>query len=277
MQLLFGKPVAEKIHAEIQKRTEQLSLRPGLAVVLIGSDPASHLYVNLKEKAALADGIRFEKHLFTEQSAESEIIKCIETLNRDSAVHGIIVQYPLPAGFDADHIIESIDPKKDVDGFHRENIDAFLEGDQSRIPVFPEALLEVLQSSGESCNGKRATVLVNSEYFGRALVKACENLGMKTVSVSAEEKLSRCAAILESDVVLTACGIPGIIDGSCLVPGSIVIDGGIAEKDGKIVGDVDAEKASPKIRFLSPVPGGVGPVTIACLLRKVVDRAEAKD
>lgn len=274
MRFLYGKPVAERIHAEIRDRVEHLSLRPGLAVVLVGDDRASHLYVSLKEKAALADGIRFEKHLFSAEAAESEIIDRIGALNEDASVHGIIVQYPLPAGFDSDRIVDMIDPEKDADGFHHENIDAFLGGDRAKIPVFPEALLEVLQSSGESCVGKKAAVVVNSEYFGHALVKACENLGMTTEIVLASEKHDRCAALLESDIILTACGIPGIIDGSCLVSGMTIIDGGIVEQDGQIVGDVDAEKAASKIRFLSPVPGGVGPVTIACLLRKVVTRAE---
>ncbi len=276
MQLLSGKPVADQIHAEIRERIGQLSLCPGLAVVLVGNDPASHLYVGLKERAATADGMHFEKHIFAETDTEAAVIDRIAALNRNEAIHGIIVQLPLPRGFDTDRVIAALDPEKDADGFHRDNVAAFLGGERAKIPVFPEALLELLKSSGEPLLGRRSVVVAHSEYFGSVLARACRDIGMEVeillTPVSDEDK----AILRTAQVILTATGIPKSIDGSCIAPGSIIIDGGIAKEDGQVVGDVDAESVSAEAGFLSPVPGGVGPVTIACLLRRVVAFLEAK-
>ncbi len=142
MQLLFGKPLAERIHVEIHARVTRMAESPGLAVILVGENPASQLYVRLKEKAALSVGIRFEKHVFAEATSEGEILACVGALNQEKRVHGILVQLPLPVGLDADRIIQAIDPEKDADGFHPRNIEAFCAGDARRMPVFPMALME---------------------------------------------------------------------------------------------------------------------------------------
>lgn len=269
--------MAEKIHAEIKERAGKLRIRPGLAVVLVGNDPASHLYVSLKERSALEDGLHFEKHVFAETASEEEVIRVIETLNQNAAVQGIIVQLPLPQGFDADRIIATIDLKKDADGFHQGNVERFLQGEQDKIPVFPEALLELLKSSQEKLRGKTAVIIANSGYFGEVMKKACADQGLETEVVLSTELAHKTEVVRSADVVLTACGVPGSIDGECIALGAILIDGGIAKQDGRVVGDVNAEQVALQANYLSPVPGGVGPVTIACLLRKVVALAEKNE
>ena len=278
MKLLYGKPVADRIHMEIRERVGRLGMSPGLAVVLVGTDPASHLYVSLKETAAEADGIHFEKHFFVETVSEEEIIECIEQLNKNDRVHGIIVQLPLPAGFDTDHIIGMIDPKKDADGFHSNNTAHFLAGDSERIPVFPEALIEILASSETSFSGKKATVIVNSDHFGTMMRQACSNSGLETQVMLASTLVATPDTCIDADVIITACGISNLVTGQNIMPGVILVDGGITKDSaGRTVGDIDAKSVEEKAQCLAPVPGGVGPITIACLLRKVVALAELRN
>jgi methylenetetrahydrofolate dehydrogenase (NADP+)/methenyltetrahydrofolate cyclohydrolase len=233
--------------------------------------------VSLKEREASADGIAFRKHLFPLGTEEQEVVSKIAELNDDATVHGILVQLPLPKGFDADRIVGSVDPEKDADGFHARNISAFLAGDVSRIPVFPEALIEALLSSEQPLREQSALLVVNSEHFGRVMLKACENQGLVGRILPSERLLADPEMILEARVIVSACGIPGLIRRVNVLPNSIVIDGGIAKDEaGKTVGDIDGESISGETGFLSPVPGGVGPITIACLLRKVVALAEEK-
>ncbi len=277
MQLLYGKPVADRIHSEIRERVGRLLMQPKLAAILVGDDPASHLYVSLKEKEAKMDGIAFEKHLFASSVGEDEVVSMITRLNDDVNVHGILVQLPLPKGFDADRIVGSVTPEKDADGFHSKNISAFLAGDASRIPVFPEALIELLLSSEQPLAGQSTLLVVNSEHFGRVMLKACENQGLVGRIIPSERLLAESEMTLEARVIVSACGIPGLIRRANILPNAIIIDGGISKDEtGKTVGDVDGESVAGETGFLSPVPGGVGPITIACLLRKVVTLAEKK-
>lgn len=223
------------------------------------------------------DGIAFEKHLFASGVGEETIISMIARLNDDVSVHGILIQLPLPKGFDTDRIVGSVDPEKDADGFHARNISAFLDGDVSRIPVFPEALIEMLLSSQQPLAGQSVLLVVNSEHFGRVMLKACENHGLLGRMIPSERLLTETGMILDARVVMSACGMPNLITGNSILPNTILIDGGIAkDESGRTVGDVDAENMAHQTGFLAPVPGGVGPVTIACLLRKVVALAEEK-
>ncbi len=270
MEILSGKPIAQKILANVKAEISLRNTAPGLAVLLVGNDPASHLYVGLKEKAASDAGIRFEKFLFSESTREEEIIGTIEELNRRENIHGIIVQVPLPDGLDTDAIISAIDPKKDADGFHRDNIKAFLSGGTGKIPVFPEALLELARSSGRTLDGLSGVILANSDYFGAVMRKACENEGMEMIVISPDRLQKTDDRLRNAGVIITACGIPKLLSASDITEGAMLLDGGISKVDGNVVGDVDRESVSEKAGFLSPVPGGVGPVTIACLLRKVL-------
>lgn len=270
MTLLYGRPVADDILNEVKKEIIRSGITPGLAVVLVGNDPASHLYVRLKEKAAEEMGMHFEKHVFSDIDPEENILKKIEELNTAENIHGIIVQVPLPEGFDTDKIIGAIDPRKDADGFHPETVRRFLAGDASKIPVFPDALLELGKASGKSLSGMDGVAVVNSEYFGQVMLQAMKNNGIISRMILADAFQSGEDKIDEADIIFSACGIPDMIRAEHIKEGAVIIDGGIVKQGEKIRGDADAESVASKAGFLSPVPGGVGPVTIACLLRRTL-------
>jgi methylenetetrahydrofolate dehydrogenase (NADP+)/methenyltetrahydrofolate cyclohydrolase len=270
MKLLYGRPVADAILEGVKGVVAHSDSRPGLAVLLVGDDPASHLYVSMKEKAALSVGIHFVKEVMLDTVSESDIISCIKAWNEDENIHGILVQVPLPVGFDTDKIISAIDPKKDVDGFHPRTVDRFLAGEADACPVFPMALMELFRSTKVNAQGLVGVALVNSEYFGQVMMKAMENEGLMPRVVMADDFQNGKESVSDADIIFSACGIPGMIRGHQVKAGAVLIDGGIAKQDGKIMGDVDAESVASKASFLSPVPGGVGPVTIACLLRRVI-------
>lgn len=270
MELLYGRPVADAILNTVREGITDTDVVPGLAVILIGNDPASHLYVRLKEKAAQEIGMHFEKYVFSETDSEETILKKIEALNAAEHIHGIIVQVPLPEGFDTDRIIRAIDPRKDADGFHPKTVEKFLSGDISMIPVFPDALLELAKSSGKGLSGLLGVTVVNSEYFGSVMLQAMKNSGIIGRMVMVGEFTNGNASIDDADIIFSACGLPRMIQMHHVKQGAILIDGGIAKQGEKILGDVDHESVDSRASFLSPVPGGVGPVTIACLLRRTL-------
>lgn len=253
---------------ETKREIARIGIQPGIAVLLVGDDPASHLYVSMKEKAAVGVGIHFVKEVLQSSASEADILACIDGWNKQETIHGILVQVPLPVGFDTDKIIATIDPGKDVDGFHPETVERFLAGDNSACPVFPLALMELLRATGALYQGKQAVALVNSEYFGRVMMQAMKTEGLIPRIVMADDFRSGKESISDVDVIFSACGVPDLIQGHQVKEGVIIIDGGIVKRDGKVVGDVDAESVAVKASFLSLVPGGVGPVTIACLLRR---------
>ena len=274
MELLYGKPVAEKILAEVKTRIRESGITPGLSVVLIGDDAASRLYVGLKEKAAKLVGIRFEKFLLPASVTISEIFRCIDELNGRSDIHGIIVQLPLPLGLPTDEIIAHIDPDKDTDGFHEETLQRFLQGEHAACPVFPRAVVELVRESGTSFTGEKGLVLANSELLGKVMTQAIMLEGLQSeYALSSDSKEKIISKAKKARVVVTACGIPNFITGAMLAEDAIVIDGGISTVGGKVVGDVERESVVAKAAFLSPVPGGVGPVTVATLLDRVTDAA----
>ncbi len=269
MELLYGKPIAEKILADTKRRIEEAGIVPGLAVLLIGDDAPSHLYVGLKERAAQSIGMHFEKILLPENTPFQFIFRRIDELNDRKDIHGIIVQLPLPAGLPTDEIIERIDPKKDADGFHPETVRKFLLGEHSSCPVFPRAIVEVLRATKQSFNGEKGLVIANSELLGKAVVQAlqCEGLDAKYVlRPKAKEEIA--IETRASRVIVTACGVLDSVTGDMISENAIVIDGGISNVDGKVVGDIHQSSVGAVAAFVSPVPGGVGPVTIACLLRR---------
>jgi methylenetetrahydrofolate dehydrogenase (NADP+) / methenyltetrahydrofolate cyclohydrolase len=277
MTLLYGKPVADQILAETKARIAAEHTVPGLAAILIGSDAPSRLYVDLKEKAAQSTGIHFEKYNFPKTAAREEIFRCIEMLNAREDIHGIIVQLPLPAGFPTDEIIARIDPRKDTDGFHPETLKQFLAGEYNLCPVFPRAMMALLRSGPDRYVGEKGLVLANSELLGKVLAQALIGEGLQAEYVLSQEKSEMIAVkTKETRVILTACGIPNLITGSMISENAVVIDGGISHRDGKVVGDAERASVEKKVRFLSPVPGGVGPVTVATLLARVTEAALEK-
>lgn len=278
MSLLLGKPIAERILHETRERIHRAgSITPGLAVILVGDDLESHKYVGLKEERAKEVGIRLEKFLYPSKTDESEVMQCIDELNTRSDIHGIIVQLPLPDGFSTDEIIARIEPAKDTDGFHQETLKRFLGGDMSACPVFPRAMVELVRETGVSFHGDKAVAVVNSNIMGRILAFALSLEGLACEYVlSADGKEAIASETMEARVVVTACGIPDLVTTQMLSPDAIVIDGGNVHVNGKVQGDVFREEVENKVAYLSPVPGGVGPVTVATLLSRVTDAALKK-
>lgn len=267
MKLLYGAPISEKILSALKAEISREEEKPGLAVVLIGENKASKIYVGLKERRAKEIGMNFFLHKFSKQVSENEILTCIRQLNEDDKIHGIIVQLPLPEGFDAGKIISSLDPKKDVDGFHPENAGKFLQGKSEIFPVFPHAILRLLESGGQDLSGKKAVVIANSEEFGKIMQATLQRKGMRSEIILAGDVPGKLRQIKEADVVVSAVGLPGLLRGEMVKDGAIIIDGGIEKVGEKVVGDADFASFEGKDCFLSPVPGGVGPVTIAALLK----------
>lgn len=275
MKFLYGRPVADKILLQTKARIEATGITPGLAVVLVGDDASSHLYVGLKEKTAGEIGVHFEKYVFDSGASQDDILACIGTLNRRKDIHGIIVQLPLPSGYDTDSIIASIDPKKDADGFHQGTVEQFLSGESEACPVFPLAMMELLRSSQAYHKGETGCVVVNSDLMGKVMTQALTLEGLSSEYVLYTDAVEKIAEKLRgARVVITAVGVAHCITGAMISPGAIIIDGGISYLDGKVVGDVESESVAGKAGWLSPVPGGVGPLTIACLLKRTLLLAE---
>ena len=262
MKLLYGKPIADDILNRLKKDISSYIEKPGLAVVLIGNDQASQLYVLLKEKTAGEIGINFFRFDIAENVSENEILELIQKLNTDEKVHGIIVQLPLPAGFDSGKIISKINPKKDVDGF-------FAKSEEDLQPVFSRAIILLAESSEEILVGKKAIVVANSDEFGKIMTTAFEQKNILAEYFLAKNISENLGTIREADIVVSAVGSQGLINSQMLKEGAIVIDGGIEKVNGKVTGDFDFASIKEKSGFISPVPGGVGPVTIACLLENV--------
>lgn len=278
MALLYGKPIADRLLSRIRSEIKESGIIPRLAVILVGDDFESHKYVGLKEERAKEAGMAFEKHLFPGTATHEEIFEDIERLNNDESVHGIIVQLPLPDGFPTDEIISHIDPKKDVDGFHEETVKTFLLGNCDVCPVFPRAIVELIRETGTQFYGERAVAVVNSEIMGKVMAFALSLEGLQAEYVlSSEGRESIAKRTAAARVVVTACGIPDLLDASMLASDAIVIDGGNVHVDGKVRGDVKWEEVADHVAFLSPVPGGVGPVTVATLLARTADAALRKN
>lgn len=269
MKLLDGKSIANGILDGICSKVRKDGNHPHLAVILVGDDPASHLYVSLKEKAARSVGIDVSVYKFAAQESHDSVLQCVKMMSEDEEVDGILVQLPLPQGFDTDAIIKAITPEKDVDGFHPENVKAFIKGRVKIWPVFPRAILLLMQNSNMELSSKNALIIANSDEFGKMMSAMLGREKMAAEYVLAENLPSNLGKTKAADVVVSAVGSPGLLKGEMFKDGAIVIDGGIEKVDGVTVGDVDFASTEEKEGFITPVPGGVGPVTIACLLENV--------
>lgn len=269
VKLLKGKKIADMILDDLRKKTLRTKNKPALAVILVGENKASKLYIKLKARAAKKIGVGFVLYKFKADTKEKSIIEIIKKLNKDKKINGIIVQLPLPGNLNTGKIISSIDPKKDADGFHPKNVDKFLRGGDVVEPVFPSAIIGLLENTNKNLINKKAVIIANSEIFGKIMREA---LKMKNITsqVLSRFNLDRRAEFLkEADIIITAVGKPGLIKGSMIKKGAIIIDGGITKKGRRALGDIDFNSVVKKAAFLSPVPGGVGPMTVACLLENV--------
>lgn len=279
MKIIDGNKLAQKINLQTKEMVESLEgKRPGLAIILVGEREDSKLYVELKEKQARKIGIETHKYVCGENAREEEILEAISHLNSDPEVDAVLVQLPLPDKFDTDKIISAIDPNKDVDRFHPQNVAVLREtcSHQEVMPPVLAAVLELLANVGCELQDKNVCVVANSEIFGKSLKKVLECKGAKVRLASfgqegLEERTSK------ADVLISATGKPLFIKKEMLKQGAAVVDIGITKKGKKVLGDVDLEDVQDKVSFITPVPGGVGPVTVAMLLRNTVELAKAED
>ncbi|NLW07099.1 MAG: bifunctional methylenetetrahydrofolate dehydrogenase/methenyltetrahydrofolate cyclohydrolase FolD [Clostridia bacterium] len=275
-QILDGKKIAAEVRAEVKEEVAQLKaqgINPGLAVVLVGEDPASKVYVRNKERACEEVGIYSAAHYLPENTSQTELLALIAELNQDKRIHGILVQLPLPKHIDEKVVINAIAGEKDVDGFGPANVGNLVIGDKCFYPCTPYGCMVLLEKAGIDPRGKRAVVVGRSNIVGKplALMLLARHA---TVTVCHSRTRDLAAECRQADILVAAVGKPEIITGDMIKEGAIVIDVGINRvADKKLVGDVHFESAAAKASWITPVPGGVGPMTIAMLLKNTVEAA----
>ncbi len=275
-RLIDGKTVAATLRAAVAAHVATLPYRPGLAVVLVGEDPASVTYVRNKDKAAYDAGIGTSTIKMPAETTQTALLEIIARLNADPAVDGILVQLPLPAHIHPNAIIEAIDPAKDVDGFHPVNMGRLASGHPALVPCTPLGVMKLLAHAGISLSGARALVLGRSAIVGRPMA-ALLLTADATVTVAHSRTRDLPEECRRADILVTAMGRPEMVPGGWIKPGATVIDVGINRRaDGKLVGDVAFESCAAVAGAITPVPGGVGPMTIACLLENTVTAAERR-
>ncbi len=280
-ELIDGKALAKEVRAEVKARAEAFAAKrgraPGLHVVLVGDDPASQVYVRNKERAAAKAGIAGEVHRLPAETSEADLLALISELNGDQNIDGILVQLPLPDHLDDQTIVDAIDPAKDVDGLHPFNAGLLVVGRKGLRPCTPSGCMRMLEDVGCDPKGKRALVLGRSTLVGKPIaLMLLEKHATVTVAHSRTQDLGD--RVRESDIVVAAVGRPHLVKGDWIKEGAVVIDVGINRlDDGTLTGDVDFEAAKANASHITPVPGGVGPMTIAMLLSNTVDAAEARE
>jgi methylenetetrahydrofolate dehydrogenase (NADP+)/methenyltetrahydrofolate cyclohydrolase len=274
--ILEGKPVAAKVQAAVAAGVAELSGRgvtPTLAVVLVGRDPASQVYVGRKRAACQAVGIVARDHLFPDGLDEARLLALVRELNADPGVHGILVQLPLPSGVDEDRVIAAVDPRKDADGFHPENLGRLLAGHPAVLPCTPAGILEILDHYGVELKGAEAVVVGRSRIVGKPLSQLLL-LRHATVTVCHTRTRDLAAHTRRAELLCVAAGRPGVVTGDMVHPDAVVVDVGTNRRpDGTLVGDVDFASVSPRVRAITPVPGGVGPMTVAMLMKNTLAAA----
>jgi len=279
-QIVDGKAVAAEIRAELAEEVARMTADgdapPSLAVVLCGDDPGSALYVRNKGRAAERAGVRFALHRPPAESTTGELVDLVRSLDADDDVDGILVQLPLPRQVDAAAVTECVSPGKDADGFHPYNFGRLAEGHPAEVaPCTPMGCMELLRRSGVEVRGSRAVVIGRSTIVGRPLALLLTNADA-TVTICHSRTRDLAATCREADILVAAVGRPHMVDASYVKPGAFVIDVGTTPQDGVVAGDVDRASVEPVAGWLTPVPGGVGPMTIAMLLRNTVALARAR-
>ncbi|MBB3192181.1 bifunctional methylenetetrahydrofolate dehydrogenase/methenyltetrahydrofolate cyclohydrolase FolD [Halomonas cerina] len=280
-QLIDGKSIAARVRQQVarqvQARREAGGRIPGLAVVLLGEDPASHVYVRNKRKACEQAGIQSFMHELPADTSQADLEVLVDKLNADPAVDGILVQLPLPDHMDSRPILERILPHKDVDGFHPYNLGRLAQRLPLLRPCTPKGIMTLLQETDLTVRGLDATVVGASNIVGRPMSLELMMAGC-TTTVCHRFTRNLEAHVRRADLVVAAVGIPGLVKGEWIKPGAIVIDVGInRQPDGRLVGDVEFESAAERASWITPVPGGVGPMTVASLLENTLQAAEMHD
>ncbi|OEF95521.1 bifunctional methylenetetrahydrofolate dehydrogenase/methenyltetrahydrofolate cyclohydrolase [Vulcanibacillus modesticaldus] len=276
-QIVSGKEVAKSIKEELKKEIEVLKEKgivPGLSVILVGNDPASHSYVKGKEKASKEVGIRSEVILKEESITQEELLAEIKRLNEDDNVHGILVQLPLPKHIDENAVINAIDPSKDVDGFHPVTVGKMMIGEESYLPCTPHGIIELIKRTGTEIRGKHAVVVGRSNIVGKpvAMLLLREDA---TVTICHSKTKNLQEITKQADILIAAVGRAQMITKEYVASGAVVIDVGVNRlESGKLVGDCDFEGVSEVAGYITPVPGGVGPMTITMLMKNTVEAAK---
>ena len=280
MQLIDGKALAKKVQDSVSTGVEQLkqekNIVPGLAVLLIGDDPASHAYVKMKAKACEKVGFYSITHNMPDSISQDEIIATIEMMNNNPRIDGILVQLPLPKHVDTDKILEVIDPKKDVDGFHAYNVGRLVTGLDGFVACTPLGVMKMFEEYNIDLKGKDVCVVGASNIVGKPMASLLLNADA-TVTVTHIHTKDLKAHTSKADIIVVGVGVPGLIKEDMVKDGAIVIDIGINRiEDGSLVGDVDFKNVSSKCSYITPVPGGVGPMTIAMLLSNTLASAKQR-
>lgn len=275
-QILDGKKMSESLRKEIAQRVARLKekgITPGLAVILVGSDPASEIYVSNKGKGCEEVGIYSRTIHMPETTTQDELEEAIEALNRDPAIHGILVQLPLPGHLDEQAALKKILPAKDVDGFHLINAGHMLSGTEGVVACTPRGALYMIKSTGMDLNGREAVVIGRSNIVGKpmAMLLLRENC---TVTICHSRTKNLAEHTRRADILVAAVGKAGFVTADMVKPGAVVIDVGINRVDGKVCGDVDFDAVKEVASWITPVPGGVGKMTITMLLANTVEAAE---
>lgn len=276
--IISGKKIAEKIRLEIRTETKELNeskgILPGLAVVLVGNDPASKVYVGMKEKACKEVGLHSVEYKMPTETSEDALLDLIHTLNMDEKIHGILVQLPLPDQINESKVLEAIAPEKDVDGFHPTNVGRLVIGQPGFSPCTPFGIMKMLEISGTEIEGKEAVIVGRSNIVGKPIAMMLLRKNA-TVTMCHSRTRNLKEKVLDGDIVIAAVGVPEMIKGDWIKPGAVVIDVGVNRlEDKRIVGDVEFDAASMVASAITPVPGGVGPMTITMLLYNTLQAAK---
>ena len=279
-KILDGKAVSASVKEQVANETAALKekgITPGLAVVIVGDDPASHVYVNNKKKACAQVGFHSEEYALPAQTTQEELLALVETLNKKPDINGILVQLPLPPHLDEKAVIEAIDPKKDVDAFHYSNVGKIMIGDYHFLPCTPAGVMELLKSEKIDVCSKNCVVIGRSNIVGKpmAMLLLHQN-GTVTICHSRTKNLKEVCA--QADILVAAVGIAKFVKGDMVKEGAVVIDVGMdRDENGKLCGDVDFAQVEPKASYITPVPGGVGPMTIAMLMKNTLMAARLQN
>ena len=278
--IINGKEVSANVKAEIKKEVAVLkekNIEVGLAVVIVGNNSASRVYVNAKKKACEETGVNSYEYALPEETTQQELVELVKKLNEDEKVNGILVQLPLPKHIDENAIINTITPDKDVDAFHPVNVGKIMIGDYSFLPCTPAGVMELIKSTGVTIAGKECVVVGRSNIVGKPMsMLLLHQSGTVTICHSKTKDLK--AACKRADILIAAVGVPNLITADMVKEGAVVIDVGMNRLDnGKLCGDVDFENVKEVAGYITPVPGGVGPMTIAMLMKNTLTSAKIKN
>ena len=280
MNIIDGKAVSKKVKEDVKAECEQLKAKgitPGLAVIIVGDDPASQVYVHNKEVACEACGFYSVKYALPAETTQDELNALVDKLNKDDKINGILCQLPLPSHLDDKEVINRIDPLKDVDAFHPVNVGAIMIGDYNYLPCTPAGVMELIHSRGIDVSGKKAVVMGRSNIVGKpmAMLLLHENA---TVEITHSRTQNLADITKEADILVAAIGKAKFVKADMVKDGAVVIDVGMnRDENGKLCGDVDFEDVKDKCSFVTPVPGGVGPMTIAMLMKNTLTAAKIQN